>query len=187
MSSLPRAQGLLVLTAIVTAGMGIPAYLQWKVPYLEADRDRILSEAPTDTVGRVELWFHYGQPLVHHALQGARFSSTQPWFITHAVRTPDGSLPPQIWGIDFENLSPDVLVRDGSVVRLELPAPKLLFENVLVGDKAGRVPVFDKGGEIPDPRVFARQRLERYLDRAISGLHRDIEGSRFEIVIGGLK
>jgi len=184
---LPRAHGLLVLVIIVAAGMGIPAYLQWKVPQLEATRDRILAEAPTDTEGRVRAWFVYGQPLVHNALTKARFSSEQPWFITHVVRSSTPSRPPQIWGLDFEDLSPDVLSIDGTVVRLTLPAPSLLLEDVLVGDKAGRVPVFEEGSEIPDPRVFARGRLERYLERPITGLSRDIEGARFEIEVGGLK
>lgn len=182
-----RPRGLWILAALVTVGMGVPAYLQWAVPRLEARRDEVLASAPSEPEGMLARWFEFGQPRVHEALTKARFSADQPWFVTHLIAPVNAEEAPRIWGIDFTDIQPDVIALDGLTVRVVLEAPRLLGRDVLVGDRAMGVPVFQPGAEIPDPRRMAKERLERYLGRVGEGLARDIDGARLAVEVGGLR
>lgn len=180
-----RAPGLVVLVGLVAVGMGIPAYLRWAVPRLEARRDAILAAAPTEPIGRLARWFEYGQPRLHEALVKARFSSERPWFVTHVVAPRSAQEPPEIWGIDLADLPIDVVRLEGLSVVVALPAPERLARDVLVGDRALGVPVFPADGPAPDGRELAERRLERYLGRVGEALEKDIEGARLVVEVGG--
>lgn len=182
-----RAPGLAILVGLVALGMGVPAYLRWAVPRLEARRDAILAAAPTEPAGRLARWFEYGQPRIHEALVKARFSAERPWFVTHLRAPAAADRPPEIFGIDFTGLPEDVVRLDGLEVVVDLPAPELLARDVLVGDRALGVPVFPADGPPADPRELARARLERYLGRVGEALAKDIEGARLVVEVGGLR
>ena len=122
--SLPARAGVpALLLAIIAVGMGIPAYLRWAVPRLETRAAEMRADAPTEPEGRVATWFQFGQPNIHNALVLARFSTEQPWYVTHVVASQSPDDPPEVWGMNFANLSPDVLHVEGMNVVLELPAP----------------------------------------------------------------
>ena len=159
--------------------MGIPAYLKWKVPQLEAERDRMREQAPSEPEARLARWFEFGQPQIHNSLVAARFSAEQPWYVSHVVAPVSEAEPPQIWGIDLADPDPDqVVVQDGLTVKIVLPAPTLLARDVLVGDKARGVPVYPAGAEV-DPARLAADRLGAYFYFARMGaaLEKDIEGA----------
>jgi len=179
-----RTRGLPLLIGIIALGMGVPAYYMWSVPRLKARAESILAEAPTDAAGRLATWFQFGQPNIHNALILARFSAEQPWYVTHVIASSSASQAPEIWGFDFTDLSPDVLRVDDTTVYLEFPAPVLLANDVLVGDKALGVPVFGSASALEDPCDLARRRLERYLERTRAGLVRDIPEADLVVRIG---
>jgi len=187
--SFTRTRGLLTLIGLVILGMGIPAYLKWKVPQLEAERDRMLEQAPSEPEARLARWFEFGQPQIHNSLVAARFSAEQPWYVSHVVAPVSEAEPPQIWGIDLADPDPDqVVVQDGLTVKIVLPAPTLLARDVLVGDKARGVPVYPAGAEV-DPARLAADRLGAYFYFARMGaaLEKDIEGASLEIHVGGAR
>jgi len=175
--SFPRARGFPLLLAIIAVGMGIPAYLRWAVPRLETRAEEMRSAAPSEPEGRLAMWFRFGQPNIHNALVLARFSTDKPWYVTHVVASQDPEQPPEVWGMDFSDLSPDVLRVEGMNVVVDLPAPRLLLRDVLVGDKAYGVPVFARREDLADPAALATARLDRYLERTREGLKRDIPGA----------
>ena len=72
-------------------------------------------------------------------------------------------------------------------IRIILDAPKLLAEEVLVGDNALGVPVYSPGFEHPDARQIAKERLEFTLERVRQGLAKDIREGRISVEVGGLK
>ena len=172
---------------LVALGMAIPAFYLFAVPRLAARREGMLSGAASEPEGRLKMWFTYGQPQIHHALVMARFSAERPWFVTHVVAPEEESQPPEIWGIDFEELPVDVIRTEGLSVQVVLDKPRLLARDVLVGDKSLGVPVYPAGQEVPDARRLALERLEPYLDRLEEGLARDVAGAMIEIEVGGLK
>jgi hypothetical protein len=176
-----------VLATLVVLGMGIPTLYRLAVPRLEVRRELLLAAAPSEPEGRLRMWFTYGQPQIHHALVMARFSHERPWFVTHLRAPVDEKQPPEIWGIDFEDLPVEVVRLEGSSVRVILDAPRLLARDVLVGDRALGVPVFPATGEIPDPRELALRRLAPYLRRLEEGLVKDVPGTEIVIEVGGLK
>lgn len=182
-AAFPRARGFPLLLAIITVGMGIPAYLRWVVPRLETRAAEMRASAPTEPEGRLATWFQFGQPNIHNALVLARFSTDRPWYVSHVVASDDPEEPPEVWGIDFSNLSPEVLSVEGMDVVLRLPAPRLLARDVLVGDKAFGVPVFATRDEL-DPCDLVEARLDRYLERTRAGLQRDIPGAGLVVVVG---
>ena len=47
-TSTRRAPGVLLLLSLVGLGMGVPAFFRWQYFAAEANRDRILEEAPTE-------------------------------------------------------------------------------------------------------------------------------------------
>ncbi|MCP3915862.1 MAG: hypothetical protein GY711_09920 [bacterium] len=182
-----RLPGLPLLGALIVVGMGIPAYLKWMVPRLEARRVQILADAPSEPEGRLARWFEFGHPRIHEALVAARFSAERPWLVSHVVAPADPSGDPEVWGIDFSDLSQDVIRHDGLAVRIAFDAPSVLAHEALRGDNALGVPVFGTGVEHPDPRQLAKERLEFTLQRVREGLAKDIPEGRLSIEVGGLK
>jgi hypothetical protein len=181
-----RPPGMLILLALIAVGMGIPAYLIWAVPRLEADRDRILATAPTDPEGQVEVWLQaVGKPQIHNAMLMARYSNKWPWYVSHVVQSAASDQAPEIWGIDFTDLSTDIVRREGTTIVVALGAPKLLKQAYLKGDKAMGVPVFAAAAPPADPRDIARERLGRYLGTLGGALADDIKGARLLVEVGG--
>jgi len=177
-----RAPGLIILVGLVGLGMGIPAFLIWRVPQLESKRDQILAEAPTEPEGMVEVWLQkVGRPQIHNALVMARFSAERPWYVSHVVRPDSADEPPEIWGIDFTELPIDIVQRDGMEVYVDLSEPKLLARDVLVGDKAQGVPVFTRASVPADTGAIVRERIEGYLRKLGEGLAEDIRGARLAV------
>ena len=177
-----RGPGLAVVAGLVILGMGIPAYLMWQVPRLEAERDRIRAEAPTESIGKLELWFQFGQPQIHTALTNARFSASRPWYVSHVRTVPDG--PPEIWGIDFSDLDHNEVVRrEGLEVRVVLSAPVLMERAELTGIHNEGVPRFGPDQEV-DASDLVRRRLEGYFREFSSALGRDIPEARFVVQVG---
>lgn len=181
-----RASGIGVLAAIVVVGLAVPTYYLWAVPRLKQEADRLRVEAPDEPAERLGVWFHFGQPQIHTALVRARFSADRPWYVSHVVQGREDEAP-VIYGIDFTDLPVDVVQHEGLEVRVVLPAPTLLARDVLVGDKAFGVPVYAQAAAVPDGRVIAKERLERYFADMAAALGKDIPGARLVVEIGGLR
>jgi len=176
-----------VLIVLIALGMGIPAYLIWAVPRLEANRDRILATAPTEPEGQVEVWLQeVGRPQIHNAMIMARFSSAWPWYVSHVVGAA-GDDAPEVWGIDFTELEPGITTREGTSIVVTLAAPKLLTRSALTGDKALGVPVFASDQRPADARALAQERLSRYLGDLGGALADDIRGARLVVDVGGYR
>jgi hypothetical protein len=176
-----------ILLALIAVGMGIPAFYRWAAVKLKVDREALLAAAPSLPEARLAKWLEFGAPQIHHALEMARFSDRQPWYVTHVVAPASSSEPPSIYGIDFSKLPQDVARQDGLTVLVVLAAPALLARDVLVGDRALGVPVFQADASVPDGRELALKRLVPYLDYLERGLVRDIPGAQIVIEVGGLK
>lgn len=180
-----RPPGLLLLGLLILVGMGIPAFFRWQVYKLGKERDRILAEAPSAPEKRLELLFRYLQPQILQTLTRARFSAERPWIVSHVVAPATEDQPPEIWGVDTADIGPGSTGVEGLDVRVELPAPRLLARDVLVGDNALGVEVYAPPGP-PDPRVLLRNRVEFVLQPLIEHLPDDIEGARLVVEVGGL-
>ncbi len=181
-----RAPGLAVLFTVIAVGMGMPALYRWKVGDLRRTRERILSEAPSAPEKRVELWFSHLQPRLLEVLHKCRFSSDKPYLVSHMVAPAREGVPPEIWGVPEEAIDPSQVVLDGMVVRVILPAPRLLERDVLVGDNALGVPVYPAEAPPEDPGALLRERLEFVFEKFMRALERDIPGSYVSIEIGGV-
>lgn len=179
-----RTSGLRLLLVIVFAGIGIPALFRWKAYDLERDRDRLIANAPSTGEGRLALWFSQVQPRVVEGLRGARFSSSQPWLVSHVVSPASASEPPQVWGVDLTEVPPHWVSLSGLQVFVDLPAPKLLTRDVLVGDNVAGVQIFPAGSQ-NDGVELTRARVRFVLKRLIEALPRDIEGAEYVIRVGG--
>ena len=182
-----RVSGVGVLTAIVVVGLAIPTFYLWVVPRLKQEADRLRVESPAEPDERLAVWFRFGQPQIHTALVRARFSASQPWYVSHIVQATEAGEPPAIYGIDFTDLPVDVVQHEGLEVRVVLPAPTVLARDVLVGDKALGVPVYAADAEIPDPRLIAKLRLERYFEDMTAAVAEDIPTAVLVVEIGGLR
>ncbi len=182
-----RPPGTWILLALIAVGMGIPALYRWAAVKLKDDRETLLAGASSLPEARLAQWLEFGAPQIHHALEMARFSDRQPWYVTHVVAPASANEPPSIFGIDFTALPKDVARQDGMLVRVVLEAPVLLARDVLVGDRALGVPVFQPDAPAPDGRALALKRLVPYLEYLGRGLVRDIPGARIVIEVGGLK
>lgn len=181
-----RPPGLVLLVGLIVVGMGIPAFFRWKVYALGRERDRILEEAPSEPAARLELLFRQIRPHILQALQRARFSASRPWIVSHVVVPAGADGPPEVWGIHAtDDVGHDVARVDGLEVRVQLPAPRLLGREVLVGDNAMGVQVFAAPGPA-DPRELLRDRVEFVMKPLIESIPDDIPGTRVSIEVGGL-
>ncbi len=181
-----RVRGLVPLVVLVLVGLGVPGFLKWSVPRLEARAARMREEAPSEPEGRLSLALEFLRPRIHTAMIQARFSSERPWYVTHQVEGTDATQP-EIWGIDLSDLEQDMVAQEGLVARLVLPAPEVLEHGRLGGDKAQGVPYFKQGAQVPDPSTLACERLVRYLERITHGLAGDIPGARLEVQVGDVR
>ena len=102
-----RVNGLVLLVALVAAGMGITSiYYHWKAPAIVAERRAALASMSTDPEPMLALWLEYGAPAIHARLTQMRIGSQHPWLVTHAQESPTPDEPPRLWGIDFAELAP---------------------------------------------------------------------------------
>ncbi len=174
-----------MLLALVVVGMGIPAIYHWQTRVLGHARDQMLDAAPHEPAARLGVWFQYGQPFILEALLASRFSAEHPWIVSHVVAPEREGQPPEIWGIDQRLITTDNVVLDGLQVRVILPSPQIMARDVLVGDNAMGVQVFEAPGP-PDPRSLLRRRVEYAIGRLIRVLPEDIPGTRISVEVGGL-
>ena len=163
--------------------MGIPALFRLKAYDLERDRDELIENAPTTGEGRLKLWFSQVQPRVIEGLRGARFSASRPWLVSHVVKSDDPNLPPEVWGVDLTEIPADWVSLDGLLVYVDLPAPKLLAREVLVGDNVAGIQVYPPGA-YNDGIELTEGRVRFVLKKMIEALPRDIEGARYVIRAG---
>lgn len=185
----PRARGLLVMGALVVAGVGVTAgYLAWKAPEVGkiiADRKRAIAEAPKTAEARLANWIVFGAPQIHHRLEIMRYSADQPWLVTHAVRVAgDDPERVEIHGIDLSALPRDVARVEGTTIRVHLPRPVLLTTGPLTGSNAVAVPVAADAASAPDPIARAEYLVHFALDDLAKALERDISGAKLSIEIG---
>ena len=181
----PRAPGLPLLATVVVVGMGIPAIYHWQTRVLGHERDEMLEAAPHEPAARLAVWFQFAQPMILEALLASRFSAERPWIVSHVVAPEREGLPPEIWGTDQRAITKDTVLLDGLVVRVVLPAPQVMARDVLVGDNAMGVRVFEAPGP-PDPRILLRRRVEYAIGRLIRVLPQEIPGTRISVEVGGL-
>lgn len=176
-----RLNGLVVIGSLVAVGLlgtaGLYRYLQ---PKAVAETERQLAQAPTTSEGRVALWVQYLAPGVDNLLVLNRISAEQPWFVTHTVRTE----PPEVWGIAVDEMGRDFCRAEGLRVLVELPEPRLLAREPLVGDYAAAVPAFDPGQPV-DAAQRLRGMVERLLARPATTLAKEIPGAELVVVVGG--
>ncbi len=185
----PQARGLVVMAALVVAGVGVTAgYLAWKAPEVGkiiADRKRAIAEAPKTAEARLANWIVFGAPQIHHRLEIMRFSAEQPWLVTHAVRVAgDDPERVEIHGIDLSDLPRDLAKVDGIRIRVHLPRPTLLATGPLTGGNAVAVPVAVDAASAPDPIARAEYLVHFALDDLGKALERDIPGAKLSIEIG---
>lgn len=182
-----RVAGLMVLGLIVLVGMGMPVYYRYKVGDLNRERDRILAEAPSEPEARAALWFSMMEPNLLNVLDKCRFSSRQPYLVSHVVQARTADEPPEVWGVHSDVVERGVsVVLDGLVVRVVLPAPEIVARDVLVGDQAYGVPQFHPDNLPEDPRVLLRNRVEFVLKRHMATLQKQVQGSGISVEVGGL-
>jgi catechol 2,3-dioxygenase-like lactoylglutathione lyase family enzyme len=181
-----RASGLLVMFVLVVTGVGVTAgYLRWKAPEVGeiiAARRREIAATPSTPEGRLSKWLEFGAPQIHHRLEMMRFSSGQPWLVTHAVGTDPQALA--IHGIDLAAMPKGIARLDGPTVRVKVPLPRRLGVGPLRGDNALSVPVYASDAAVPDPIERARFLLGFALDGLSQALERDIPGARLAIEVG---
>jgi len=181
-----RAPGLAILFTVVAVGMGIPAFYRWKIGDMKGDREEILASAPSEPEKRAELWFEFMQPQVYEVLRACRFSAHKRYLVSHMVAPRSAEEPPEIWGVPDEEITPDNVVLDGLVVRVLVPAPRIVDRDVLVGDNALGVEVYLPESPPEDPRVLLRNRIESVLRKTSGALERGIPGAYLSVEVGGL-
>jgi hypothetical protein len=181
-----RPHGLVVLLLLVVVGIGVTAgYLQWKAPEvgrIVAGRRAEIAGAPQDPEGRLEKWIVFGNPQIHHRLELMRFSERQPWLVCQAVGSDASAL--EIFGIDLSDMPREIGVVEGRLVRIRLPAPRVLAHGALAGEQAAFVPVYPDPARVPDAVLRAHE-LARYAFADLGkALERDIPGATLRVEIG---
>ena len=184
MSLLRRPPGLLVLCAVVFAGLGSGAYFfRTKAFEVRAGILKRLEATPSDPDEQLTAWLEFGEPIIQHRLTQLSFGPGAHWLVTHTADGPGGR---EIWGIPMEGPRPAHFERDGLTVRIHLPAPVLLDHGVLHGDNADRIPHHPDGISMKEAEARAKELSEWFLERVLTALPEDIAGARGEIVIGEL-
>ena len=182
-----RLNGLVLVVLLVAGGMGITsAYYHWRAPGIVARMKAERAGLPDGGEPRLERWVEFGRTLIHKRLVQLRYSAGRPWLIAHVVEPVEGGgeVEPEIWGVDFTDLPPEVTGREGMVVVVSLPPAKLLGRGRIGGDKALHVPSYAEGAEIPDPAARAAWIVAWSLEKLIEALEGDIEGASLEVRIG---
>lgn len=177
-----RPPGLLVLAAVVLAGLGSGAYFfRTQAFKVRAGILKRLEAAPSDPEEQLIAWLEFGEPMIQHRLTQLSFGPGAHWLVTH---TADGPAGREIWGIPMEGPRPAVFERTGLSVRIHLPAPALLGHGVLHGDNADRVPHYPEGRTAEEAAARVMELVGWFLERILTALPEDIAGARTEIVIG---
>jgi len=183
-----RANGIVVLIVLVVVGMGVTSLLfHLRAPELYERMQQTRAATPKGGEPRVELWLEYGRPFIHARMVQLRYSSSQPWLVTHTVGADREHGEVEVWGVDLADLSPEATSRDGMAVVLTLPPPRLLARERFGhdgNDMARNVPHYVDAADAPDIEVRARSMVEWALERLISALKRDIDGVQFEVRFG---
>ncbi len=175
------AVGLAAMAALVAVGLGVGAgFYRYKQPQVKAQVERELADAPTRPEGRVQQWVFFGAPQIHHAVQQARMSAQQPWFVAYTVR--QGEAPPEVWGFPAAELQPDDIVADGMRVEVRLPRARLLARAALRGGNAAYVPAYGPEAAV-DPNAQIVDRIERLLAELEAALAKDIAGASIDVVV----
>lgn len=180
-----RVSGILVLVVLVVVGMGVTSVLfNLRAPALYESMQRTRAEMPTEGEPRLDLWLVYGRPYFHARLIQLRYSSRQPWLVTHTLGGDREREPVEVWGVDLERLEPQATSRDGMCVTLTLEPPRLLARERFGhdgNDMANNVPHYANAEAAPDPRERAKSMVIWALKRLLDPLARDIEGASFEV------
>lgn len=180
-----RVSGLLVLLVLVVVGMGVTSVLfNLRAPQLYESMQKTRAEMPTAGEPRLDLWLVYGRPYFHARLIQLRYSSSQPWLVTHTLGGDREREPVEVWGVDLARLTPDATSRDGMCVTLTLEPPKLLARERFGldgNDMANNVPHYANAQAAPEARDRAISIVKWALKRLIDPLQRDIEGASFEV------
>jgi hypothetical protein len=175
-----RPRGFAVLVTIVTVGMFASAGLyRWGWTLVEAKDEEysaLRESAPTDPMVRVDKWLIYSEPQIQNRLSKLRFSSLHPGLITHRVTRGDEAA--EIWGVDLSGSHPARIERDGLVVTIVLPQPRMLGHGELTGMNANLIPDYPAGAEIPDAEQRAQLLCEHFLGGLREAFETDIEGAR---------
>lgn len=180
-----RVSGLAVLLVLVVVGMGVTSVLfNLRAPQLYESMQKTRAEMPTAGEPRLDLWLVYGRPYFHARLVQLRYSSSQPWLVTHTLGGDRAREPVEVWGVDLARLTPEATSRDGMCVTLTLEPPRLLAREWFGrdgNDMANNVPHYASAQAAPDPRDRASSIVNWALKRLIDPLERDIAGARFEV------
>jgi len=175
-----RPRGLVALVTIVTVGMFASAGLyRWGWTLVEAKDDEysaVRESAPKDPMVRVDKWLIYSEPQIQNRLSKLRFSSLHPGLITHRVMH-EGE-PAEIWGVDLSGSHPARIEREGLVVTIVLPQPRMLGHGELSGMNANQIPEYPAGAEIPDAEQRAQLLCEHFLGGLREAFEKDIDGAR---------
>jgi hypothetical protein len=186
---LRRPPGLLVLFAVVLAGLGSGnvAYLS-QATKVEEEAPGVIKRLKVLPSGSVEYsneqltaWLEFGEPMIQHRLTQLSFGPGAPWLVTHTADGPGGT---EVWGVSMEGPRPARFERDGTSLRIHLPTPKLLDHRLLSGDNADKVPHYADGAPVGQAELRAKKLIEWFLQKIISALPDDINGAAIEIVIG---
>jgi len=184
MSLLKRPPGLLVLCAVVLAGLGSGAYFfRTQAFEIRAGILKRLEAAPTEPGEQLTAWLDFGEPMIQHRLTQLSFGPDAHWMVTHTADGPGGR---EIWGIPMEGPRPAHFERVGLTVRIHLPAPALMGHGALRGDNADRIPHHADGLSADESAARAKELTAWFLEKVLSALHEDIPGTRAEIVVGEL-
>lgn len=177
-----RINGLAFVFLLVAVGLGATAVLyRWRASQLGDEFRRTRSELPQDAALRLERWLEYGRPLMDQRLVQLRYSSAQPWLLTHTVAAERNSSTQEIWGVDMTGLGQGASVRSGLEVVLTLPRARLLGHGPISGDKALNVPHVDPSAPSFDADARARAIVEWSLERLSGALAKDIPGAQLVV------
>ncbi|MEQ1892418.1 MAG: hypothetical protein ABL998_07765, partial [Planctomycetota bacterium] len=141
------------------------------------------SSAPKTPEERLDLWLTLAGPQVHHRLAVVgRFTSAEPWLVTHAVAGADEVS--ELYGVDCAELLPTLARRSGLEVVVALPAPHALGRIALAGERAQRVPTYAPEVVVDGPGRLAALALY-LLEEMPAALARDIPGASIVIEVAG--
>lgn len=181
MSIFRRPPGLLVLIAVVLAGLGSgTVFYRTQATKVRAGVLKRLEAAPTDPEEQLTAWLEFGEPMIQHRLTQLSFGPGAPWLVTHTADGPGGN---EVWGVSMEGPKPARFERSGRLLQIHLAAPKILDHRTLTGDNADRVPHYPDGAPEGQPEKRAKELIEWFLQKVIKALPDDIEGAAIEIVI----
>lgn len=177
-------RGLSVLVLLVVVGLGSGAgFYRYQRARQDSRFEREMAAAPKTPEERLDLWLTLAGPQVHHRLAVVgRFTSAEPWLVTHAVAGADEVS--ELYGVDCAELLPTLARRSGLEVVVALPAPHALGRIALAGERAQRVPTYAPEVVVDGPGRLAALALY-LLEEMPAALARDIPGATIVIEVAG--